>query len=182
MSRVVPAILSVVVVGVVIATRKKIPKPPATTETKPPVTTPPDTTAPDVTTTAPLRPPPRPGIILTAPVVTAPPPDSGPKLGTACTIRTGGGCFVYPDHVIDPTQPVRANTENIQANAFRVPFGGQVEILSGPVRIDVVPAGKAEVFYYTPRPTGALTVYRIRFCQPGTTTCRVGWISESSLR
>ena len=178
MSRVVPALLSAIVVGVVVSTRNKTPNTP---ETKPPTTTPPDTTAPDVTMTAPLRPPPRPGIILTAPVVTSPPPDP-PKPGTACAIRTGGGCFVLPDYVIDPAKPVRANTENIQANAFRVPFGGQVEILSGPVRIDVVPAGKAEVFYYTPKPTGALTLYRIRFCQPGTTTCRVGWISESSLR
>ena len=178
---IVPTVLSAVVFGLVLSTRSRqtVTTPEKKSEETPPGTTPPktDTPKPDVTTTPPLRPVPRPGSILIAP----PPPKRPPRDGDACTRQSG--CYLYPKYAIDPTQPMRVLVTEENAGSFRIPYRGRVDLLEGPVRVEVRPGGPNEpgVTYYIPSPLGQLTLYRIRFCLPGTLTCYEGWIEENDL-
>lgn len=105
-----------------------------------------------------------------------------PQDGDACLGQLG--CLVIPPHVVDRLETKRINWNSLRASSATIPFGGQVDVLEGPVPVRPVRVGddivNTPMNFWDPADPTIVPYYRIRFCYPDG-GCVEGWIQRSDL-
>ena len=130
------------------------------------------------------------------PAPPAPPPGPRePRPGDPCIGDFDLGCPVTSSDVIDPYRQTRVKGGRLGDRA-RVPKGGLVDILAGPVMVRITADGDDLIYtpatFYQrldpdfPNTPGVETFYKVRYCRPvpgaaGFSTCIEGWTERRNL-